>query len=346
MTTMSTFRALAAILVLACGLAGCGAFTSTATTSTATTSTAATSTATTSTVPAAPRSAPPGVIAWVDRPASQVSPAMTAPSYTTGARPCTPADLTVTPGENGPAAGVVHFQVLFTNRSATKCWLNGHPTSVAGVASDGTVTPLPVVHGGPAMDGAPSADIAPGQSAELGLAAGDGCAAIMSGRHRVFAALQFGLPGSAPGTTTGTVTGSGDGFDTECGVWVSEFGVPGDIPAGPPPSPLTAAITSPAAARAGTTLSYQVTLANPTAAPFSLDPCPSYVEYLGGSGGNVSRYFYLNCAAASSIPAHGSVTFEMELAIPASMQPMTGAKLDWQVQGGTGPAQASILAVK
>jgi hypothetical protein len=271
---------------------------------------------------------------------------MTAPAYTTGARPCTPADLTVAPGRNGPAAGTVHFQVLFTNRSSAKCWLNGYPASVAGVASDGTVTPLPVVRGGPALDGAPSADIAPAQSAEIDLAAGDGCAAITSGQHRIFPTLRFGLPGSAPGTTTGTVTGSGDGFDTVCGVWISEFGVPADIPAGPPPSPLTATIASPAAVKAGATLSYQLTLANPTAAPYSLDPCPSYAEYLGGSGGNVARYYDLNCAAVPSIPAHGSVTFQMELPVPASMGSMTLGKLDWQVQGGAGPAQASIVTVQ
>jgi hypothetical protein len=108
---------------------------------------------------------------------------------------------------------------------------------------------------------------------------------------------------------------------------------------------VTATITAPSAARAGTTFSYRVTLNNPTSQPFALSPCPSYAEYLGGTGGNVTRYFYLNCAAALSIPAHGSVTFQMALAIPASMRPMTGAKLDWQIQGGTGPAQASLIRV-
>jgi hypothetical protein len=175
---------------------------------------------------------------------------------------------------------------------------------------------------------------------------GVGCAAITNGQHRIFPALRFGLPGSAAGSTTGTVTGSGDGFDTVCGVAVSEFGVTADIPAGPPPSPLTATIASPAAVKAGATLSYQLTLANPQATPYSLDPCPSYVEFLGGTGGSVSEYYYLNCAAAPTIPAHGSVTFAMELAVPASMQPMTLAKLDWQVQGGAGPAQAAMVTVQ
>ena len=328
MRDMSAFPTVVAVVLLAGGLAACAA-------------------QSTSMPPASPAasSARPGVIAWTDRPATQASDTTSPPPVSTGARPCTPADLSVRPGTNGPAAGTVHFQVLFTNRSATTCWLNGYPNSVAGIAASGAVTQLPAGHDGPPLDGAPTANIAPGQSADVYLAAADGCTAVLSGQHRIFPSLRFGLPGSAPGTTTGTVTGSGDGFDTECGIGVSEFGVPADLPVPPAPSPLTAAITAPATARAGTTLSYRVTLSNPTSKSFALSPCPSYAEYLGGSGGNVTRYFYLNCAAAPTIAANGSVTFQVELAVPAGMQPMTSAKLDWQVQGGTGPAQASVLQV-
>jgi hypothetical protein len=35
----------------------------------------------------------------------------------------------------------------------------------------------------------------------------------------------------------------------------------------------------------------------------------------------------------------------MKLAVPASMKSMSSAKLDWQIQGGTGPAQASLIRV-
>jgi hypothetical protein len=57
----------------------------------------------------------------------------------------------------------------------------------------------------------------------------------------------------------------------------------------------------------------------------------------------VTRYFYLNCAAAASIPANGSFTFQVKRAIPASMQPMSSAKLDWQIQGSTGPARTETI---
>ena len=322
MRAMSAFPRAIAVVLLAGGLTACGA--------------QATS---------ARETSPPGVIAWADRPAARESGTTSPSPVVTGARPCTPADLSARPGSSGATAGTARLQVLFTNRSATSCWLNGYPDSVAGIAATGAVTPLPAGHDGPPLDDAPSANIAPGQSAEVDLAAGDGCTAVLNGQHRIFPSLRFGLPGSTPGTTTGTVTGSGDGFDAECGLGVSEFGVPADLPVGPAASPLTATITAPTTARAGTTLGYQVTLSNPTGKPFGLSPCPSYAEYLGGIGGNVTEYFYLNCAAAPSIPANGSVTFRTELAVPAGMQSMTGAKLDWQIQGGTGPAQASLIRV-
>ncbi|MCW2934669.1 MAG: hypothetical protein JWM19_5631 [Actinomycetia bacterium] len=336
MRDMSAFPTVVAVVLLAGGLAACSA---------QGTSTPPASPATSAPSASVVSSAQVGVIPWVNRPATQGTGAMTTPPYTTGARPCTPADLSVRPGTNGPAAGIVRFQVLFTNRSAATCWLNGYPASVAGIAATGAVTPLTAVHQGAPMDNAPSANIAPGQSAEVYLATGDACNAVLNGQHRIFRRLQFGLPGAAPGTTTGTVTGSGDGFDTECGLGVSEFGVPADLPVSPAPSPLTATITAPSAARTGPTLSYQVTLSNPTSKPFALSPCPSYAEYLGGAGGNVARYFYLNCAGAPSIPAHASVTFQVKLAVPASMKSMSSAKLDWQIQGGTGPAQASLIQV-
>jgi hypothetical protein len=242
---MSAFPAVIAGVLLAGGLAACSAQ------STSTPPSGPVTSATSASVVSSPSSAQAGVIPWVNRPARQDNGAMTTPPYTTGARPCTPANLSVRPGSNGATAGTARLQVLFTNRSSTTCWLNGYPTSVAGIAGTGAVTPLAAGHDGPPIDGAPTANIAPGQSAEMDLSAADGCTAVLNGQHRIFLRLQFGLPGAAPGTTTGTVTGSGDGFDTECGLGVSEFGVPADVPVSPAPSPLTATITAPSAARPG-----------------------------------------------------------------------------------------------
>jgi hypothetical protein len=118
------------------------------------------------------------------------------------------------------------------------------------------------------------------------------------------------------------------------------------------PSPLLARITAGAAARAGTGFGYLVTLTNPTARPFSLRPCPSYAEFLGGLMGSgaahshLVRYYYLNCGTVQSIPARGSVTYQMELPLPPRLPVGFYSKLDWQIQGGAGPAVATSLTVE
>jgi len=138
----------------------------------------------------------------------------------------------------------------------------------------------------------------------------------------------------------GTVPAYRTGFDAVCGVSVSPFGVPADQPRGPAPSPLTARITA-GPARAGTDFGYLVTLANPTARTVPLRPCPSYAEFLDG----IVLYYYLNCGAAPAVPARGSVTFRMRLRLPAGLGAAPDAKLDWQVQGGAGPAAAVLIPV-
>jgi hypothetical protein len=148
------------------------------------------------------------------------------------------------------------------------------------------------------------------------------------------------------------VGGYRTGFDAICGVGVSSFGVPADQPQGPAPSPLTARITGKPAARAGTDLVYLVTLTNPAARPFSLRPCPSYAEFLGGLTGpgarrnHLVRYYYLNCATVQAVPAHGSVTYQMKLPLPSGLPAGVYVKLDWQIQGGTGPVAVTSVTVE
>jgi hypothetical protein len=290
-------------------------------------------------------SATPGVVAWVDHPAAQVPFVRRSPPYSTGARPCRSADLSVSHGELGYATGHTNVEVFLTNHSATACWLDGYP-AVAGVAADGTVTPLPAGHGAFFGNPGPSANIKPGQTAAVNISGGDNCVLALDGAHRVYPELLIGLPGG------GTVGVDGTGFDTICGGSVSQFGVPADRPQGPPPSPLTARITREPAARAGTDLVYLVTLTNPAAKPFSLRPCPSYAEFLGGltssdaPRSHLVRYYYLNCGTVQAIPAHGSVTYQMKLPLPSGLPAGFYSKLDWQIQGGTGPATVTSVTVE
>jgi hypothetical protein len=290
-------------------------------------------------------SATPGVVAWAGHPAAKVPIVLRSPPYSTGARPCRPAGLSVSHGELGYATGNTNVEVYLTSHSATACWLDGYPT-IAGVTANGTVTPLHVRHGSFFGSPGPSANIMPGQTAAIYISGGDNCALALAGEHQVYPELLIGLPGG------GTVDVHGTGFDAICGVSVSPIGVPADRPQGPPPSPLTARITAGPTARAGTDLGYLVTLTNPTAKPFPLRPCPRYAEFLGGLTGPgatnsyLVKYYYLNCSTVQAIPAHGSVTYQMKLPLPPGLPAGFYSKLDWQIQGGTGPAAATSLTVE
>ena len=93
-------------------------------------------------------------------------------------------------------------------------------------------------------------------------------------------------------------------------------------------------------------------MTNPAAKPFPLRPCPSYAEFLGGLIGPgaanryLVKYYYLNCSTVHAIPAHGSVTYQMKLPLPPGLPAGFYSKLDWQIQGGTGPAVATSLTVE
>lgn len=167
----------------------------------------------------------PGVVAWADQPAAQVPEVLRSPPYSTGARPCRPADLAVSHGELGYATGNTNVEVSLTNHSATACWLDGYPT-IAGIAASGAVTALPAGHDAFFGNPGPSADIEPGQTAAVNISGWDGCALAMNGAHQVYPELLVGLPGG------GTVSVYATGFDAICGVSVSAFGVPADQPQG------------------------------------------------------------------------------------------------------------------
>jgi uncharacterized protein DUF4232 len=284
-------------------------------------------------------------VAWVDHLAAQVPIVLRSPRYSTGARPCRPAGLSVSHGKLGYATGHSNVRVYLTNHSATACWLDGYPT-VAGAAANGTVTPLHAKHGSFFGNPGPPANITPGQTAAINISGEDICALAGAGEHQVYPELLIGLPGGR------TVDAHGTGFDAICGVSVSPFGVPADQSHGPAPSPLTARITAGPTPRAGTDFGYLVTLTNPTAKPFPLRPCPSYAEFLGGLTGSgatksyLAKYYYLNCSTVQAIPAHGSVTYQIKLPLPAGLPAGFYSKLDWQIQGGAGPAVATSLTVE
>jgi Protein of unknown function (DUF4232) len=292
--------------------------------------------------PTATGSPAAGIVPWADLPAPAFVEPTPAP-YPTDARPCRQQDLAVKVGPGGGALGNYNLPVSFVNVSTTACLLAGSPT-IAGLTAAGTLVPLNASGGSYFGDPGPTADMAPGGITALNISGADACPAIIGGAHKVYPTLRLGL------ASGGSIDIPGGGFDTVCGVSVSAFGVPADAPstAGPPPSPLTAAISAPATAAPGAVLEFTVTLSNPTAADVALEPCPAYEEFVGSGDTTwvaTIRDYYLNCATASTIPAGGTLKFAMRLALPAN-QPAGTAKFGWDIQGGVGPWANAPLEVR
>jgi hypothetical protein len=291
----------------------------------------------------APSASSGAVVSWVDRPApGYVEP--TPRPYPTDARGCGPKDLKVSAGDVGAGLGNTNLRVDFANTSDSACVLKGEPT-IGGLRADGTLVPLPITEGGYFGDPGPTANIAPRAVAALNISGADACPAAESGKHRVYPKLRIGLPNG------GSIDTAAHGFDTVCGVSVSQFGVPADAePAVDPPlSPLTAQISAPPTAVAGQILAYTITLTNATSADVPLSPCPAYDEFVGSSSTTddwvaTVLHYYLDCDATTTIPAGGSVTFAMRLALPAD-QPAGIAKFGWNVQGVGGPWANAPLEV-
>jgi hypothetical protein len=104
---------------------------------------------------------------------------------------------------------------------------------------------------------------------------------------------------------------------------------------------LKATLNFPGRLTLGVGVSYTVTLANPTRRPVVLRPCPSYSEGLAGAAIPVA-YYYLNCGAKTSIPARGSVTFEMMATAPGQPGKIS---VTWHLQRTDVTAAARAIVV-
>jgi hypothetical protein len=107
-------------------------------------------------------------------------------------------------------------------------------------------------------------------------------------------------------------------------------------------SVLKVTLTFPGRVTLGIAVNYTVTLANPTRQAVVLRPCPSYSETLTGAATPVV-FYYLNCGAATSIPAGRSVTFQMMTPVPVQAGKV---RVVWQLQRTdvTAAARAVVLA--
>lgn len=267
------------------------------------------------------------VVPWVDQPVSPppVAPPPTpnppAPKYP----PCVAAQLTAATAGIGGATGNTESVVVFTNMKAN-CSLSGYPTSFVGVRADGSKQTLHPDHDGFFAEGyAWPADLGRGGTGKFAVSFTLGCVAGSApDPSHAFISAVVGMPGGGAVTVPAR-------FATTCGVSVTEFGQP----APPPPDltgkypGLTAKADLPGTVVAGATTHYTVTLTNTTGKDIRLDPCPVYAQGLYPP--KQIQFFRLNCGGADTIPAHGSVTFAMQMPIPATVSGT--AKFSWQIPG-------------
>ncbi|HUA29299.1 MAG TPA: DUF4232 domain-containing protein [Streptosporangiaceae bacterium] len=279
-----------------------------------------------------------GVVPWTGRPA----PAYTAPVVAAPAAPralypaCTASDLAGSVSATyGIGTGRYTRYLVLKNVSGGACTLSGAPGAVAGVRQGGSRATL----NGPAstvLDPNLSgpANLRPGQSAQVAITTvsmctGSAATCARSSYAQVVLTIgggqvRFAFPARQPFS----MVNSG-------GIAVSAFGVPAPPPAAAA-SPLDVLKVSTTASKtlaAGGTENFQVTLRNPTGRAVALSPCPSYAEFvtpLGSSPRSQVHRYYLNCGAASTVPAGGSVTFAMRLPVPDKAG---AAKYGWVLQG-------------
>jgi hypothetical protein len=253
-------------------------------------------------------------------------------------RPCAAADVRVVAGASGAWHGMATQEIRLTNTAADACFLPGFPSAQLQPDAE-----APQTVG--ASDAAPQLaneriDLAPGEEAVMLIGTPGVCEAANGSARKVARRLQLALPGGGVKALDGVYV------DTLCGrATVAHFHLVQDEAAGRAApaagaasglAQLTGTLSAPDEVTHGGVLAYTVTLTNPTAAPVSLAPCPSYTQSLYADGKAVDSTLRLNCAGAgAAIPANSSVSFAMQAQVPADMA-AGSLKLSWKLQDGPG----------
>ena len=298
-----------------------------------------------------------GVVPWSALTASPTTTTTTTTTTLVRATPCRSGHLRTRLGRGGAGLGNELTVVVFTN-TGPLCQLSGYP-DLEGQTGTHQWRPLQVRKDGTYFGSLNGTDLATGRSGLLLLGTSEGCNALNSPsqsqnldneRAATYNTIRVLLPLGGGGAGV-----SGVHLDVACGLDESQLGVrpptPGVVE--PPPgsvASLTATATLPAALRAATTLSYVVTLHNPTATEVTFTPCPNFTEAIfvapnvKGAKPEV-RTFELNCAQAAPVTPHGSERFAMELVIPPSTRASL-AKFAWSLDTGSGPSIGRAVEVQ
>lgn len=283
----------------------------------------------------------PTVVPWVDEPAPPPAPTTTPPTAPEPtSAPCRAEDLEASLGRTGSTMGHTFREVRLRNVGTGPCWLDGYPTvnavSDIGYLADQTM--------GTRFPDPGAGEVAPGGE---GLVIFEDCStsADWPRAAAVYRDVSLTLPGGGflPVPT----------LELACAI-VSRLGVadaPPRLPVTePPPAPgslasLRAELAAlPERAAPGTTVRFEVVLANPTAVPVALDPCPGYSIDLEPGGAAVSAT--LNCRPAGAIPPGKSVRFEMRYDLEDDAAATGGlAKLSWSMSAWGGPSTGAAVMI-
>ena len=269
---------------------------------------------------------PPGAAAipWVNKPGTPQS----APTPGSAGRQCRASDLDVAAGPAGALQGMATQELTLRNHAADSCFLAGAPQLVltnAGARSRVSAGQFATKR----------LDLASGSSAGLVIGTPATCAG--SGQPVVATSVLVTLPDGDAVTVGGTQ------IDTECGApTVVDFAAADVLPAATPVpiDSLSATLEAPPTVARGAVLTYQVTLVNQSPASVALSPCPSYTETLGA----VQQTLVLNCQAGASIAGNASVTYQMQLTVPASAPP-GDTKLSWTLEVPEGPVAGTVITL-
>ena len=272
---------------------------------------------------------------WLNAPAAE--PMQLAAAPVAALRACADADLAMVVGRQGARKGFATQEIRVTNQGADACFLAGAP-GIQLLPLNASPRTL-AIHPDALANVQERAALGVGDSAILLIGAPGSCEAATGTQRKVNTRLQIDPPGGGKRILNGVHV------DTLCGdAAVLHLHV--EHKAAPPAAleQLNAAVTVGSPPGAGETMRYTVTLSNPTGAAITLSPCPTYTESLYVNGVAASSTWMLNCGASGSqIAANASVTYEMQLAVPAKMQ-AGDAKLSWQLHDG--PAVGALTSLR
>lgn len=245
-----------------------------------------------------------------------------ASGYETAVPPCSAGDLILAGTRQGAYQGQTVQTVILENASSAICSITGFPTVQGKTASGAQVSITSHSSAAPS-----NVVLSPGDFATAIATAAGYCAG--SPPMEALTSLTLSLPQGGDIAVNGSQLNIACG-GTDVGSFVASSPAGGTTTG--PLAVLVATLGLPSSVSPGSTLNYTVTLSNPSSTVVPLSPCPYYQEQLGNITGSE---YQLNCAGVSSIPANGSVKFDMALAIPASA-PIGSTKFGWFLNGGPG----------